>query len=191
MQAIDRSELLTLGAYESIRDQFRARVIAAKARRRVALGDHITVLFENRDTVLLQIQEMLRTERITAEAGIQHEISTYNQLIPGLNELSATLFIEYTDAPERDRMLVALAGIEDKFYLRVNEVRCPVRNETGAADTSRTTAVHYVKFPLAPELTLAWKSGKAEAALGVDHPHYRAETVLSAATLATLAEDFA
>src|SRR5689334_6801955 len=108
MRPIERSEILGLGPYEQIRDRFRARVIDEKKARRVALGEHLTVVFENRDTVLLQIQEMLRTERITTESAIAHEIETYNELVPAEGELSVTLFVEIPDKETRDRLLVEL-----------------------------------------------------------------------------------
>ncbi|HEV8245791.1 MAG TPA: DUF3501 family protein, partial [Polyangiaceae bacterium] len=98
MKPVLRSELLDLGAYESVRDPFRARVLEMKRQRYVPLGLNMTVLFENHDTVLLQVQEMLRTERISSEKAILHELETYNELVPGEAELSATVFIEY---PER------------------------------------------------------------------------------------------
>src|SRR5579872_7468158 len=88
MKRIDPGEILGLAPYEQVRDKFRARVIAEKKARRVQLGPVVSLLFENHDTVLLQIQEMLRTERITRPAAIQHEIDTYNELVPGPNELS-------------------------------------------------------------------------------------------------------
>src|SRR5262245_2072838 len=97
MKPIERGEVLGLAEYESIRDRFRARVIEEKKARRVALGPNATCVFENRDTALMQIQEMLRTERITREAAILHEIETYNQLVPGDHELSATVLIEIDD----------------------------------------------------------------------------------------------
>jgi len=83
MKPVDRSEVLGLGEYEQIRERFRRRVIEDKRARRVPLGGHMTVLFENHDTVLFQIQEMLRTERISAAQAVRHEIETYNQLVPG------------------------------------------------------------------------------------------------------------
>lgn len=191
MKRVDRSELLDLGAYEQVRERFRARVIALKAKRRAAVGGNITVLFENHDTVLWQIQEMLRTERITSEPAIQHELDTYNELIPGAAELSATIFIEYPDAAERDRMLVALAGIEDKFYLDVAGERCPVRNETGAPRTDRTTAVHYTKFVLTPAAVAALRANAIPVTLGVSHPSYSAASLLGPETVAELREDLA
>src|SRR5690242_11995154 len=106
MRPIERSEILPIGEYETIRDRFRGRVIEEKRRRRVVLGERMSAVFENRDTVLLQIQEMLRTERISSPSGIEHEIETYNELLPGPGQLSVTLFVEIPDKAERDRTLV-------------------------------------------------------------------------------------
>src|SRR5258708_27618682 len=119
MSLVKRGEILGLAEYEQIGEPFRRRIMALKQARRVALGPNMTVLFENHDTALFQIQEMLRTERITAERAILHELETYNELVPGPRELSATLFIEYPEREQRGRMLLALAGVESGFYLRV------------------------------------------------------------------------
>src|SRR5438128_2700493 len=117
MKPIERGEVLGIADYESVRDHFRARVIEEKKRRRVALGPKATAVFENHDTMLLQVQEMLRTERITREAAIQHEIDTYNQLVPGTAELSCTIMIEISDKDERDAFLVAARGFEKHVLL--------------------------------------------------------------------------
>ena len=189
MKPVERSELLDLGAYEGIREHFRRLIIELKRHRRVPLGPNMTALFENHDTVLHQIQEMLRTERITQESAIEHELSTYNQLIPGERELSATLFIEYPDRAERDRMLVALAGVEDRFYLWVEGERLAAVGEARGARTDRTTAVHYLKVPLSETAFAALKQGRASVRLGVEHPSYTAESELGEATRRALAED--
>src|SRR5262245_19429093 len=123
MQTIERSEILPLGEDEQIRERFRARVIAEKRPRRVKLGDQMSAVFENRDTVMLQIQEMLRTERITSEPGITHEIETYNDLIPAADGLSLSLFVEIPSKEVRDRMLVELAGLERHIWLEVDGAR--------------------------------------------------------------------
>lgn len=188
---VRRDEILELGAYEGIREHFRARVIAEKRVRYVALGDHMTALFENHDSVLFQIQEMLRTERITQERAIQHELETYNDLVPASNELSATIFVEYPEREERERMLTALAGLEDKFYLVAAGDRARLIPDHRGGDATRTMAVHYVKFVLSDAGQRAVRAGQGPVVLGVDHPHYRVETELSAATLQSLSRDFA
>ena len=190
MNKVRRDELLDLGAYETIREHFRARVIAEKQARYVPIGAHMTALFENHDSVLLQIQEMLRTERITQERAILHELETYNELVPSNNELSATIFVAYTEREERERMLVALAGLEDKFYLVAGGERARLIPDHRGADPSRTMAVHYVKFVLGEAAERAVRAGTGPVLLGVDHPQYRAETALSSATLQSLSRDF-
>lgn len=189
MKPVDRSELLHLGAYEQIREHFRARVVAAKRPRRVSLGPNMTLLFENHDSVLFQIQEMLRTERITSEKAILHELETYNELIPNEGELSATIFVEYAEREERERMLVALAGIEDKFYVVAGGERSNVVPDVRGTDPGRTMAVQYVKFPLSPGARAAILGGHGSVLVGVSHPAYTAETQLSPETLASLRED--
>jgi Protein of unknown function (DUF3501) len=191
VQPVGRGEILDIGAYEEVRDPFRRRIIELKGRRRVALGSNFTVLFENHDTVLYQIQEMLRTERITREDAVLHELETYNELIAREDELSATIFIEYPDRDERERMLSALAGVEDKFYLEVGASRVAVRNETRSTLPDRTTAVHYAKFPLPRDAALALRDGRSIVALGVEHAAYRARAVLPPRTVEELARDLA
>ena len=191
MKPVERSELLELGAYEQIREHFRARVLALKGPRRVALGPNMTVLFENHDSVLFQIQEMLRTERITSEKAILHELETYNELVPGDAELSATIFIEYPDRDERERMLTALAGVEDDFYLVAGGERSRVVPDERGTDPSRTMAVQYVKFPLGPAALAAVRSARGPVLVGVAHPAYTAEVELGRETLASLSEDVA
>jgi hypothetical protein len=190
MKPVDKSELLDLGSYEQIRDRFRARVIEEKRRRRVAVGGNLTVLFENHDTVLFQIQEMLRTERISEPSAVQHEIDTYNTLVPSEHELSATIFVEYPDKEERDRMLVSLAGIEDAFYVAVAGQRVTGRAEMRGERTDRTTAVHYVRFALGKELADKARQGGA-LSVGVDHAEYRAETPLTGPVRDCLLQDLA
>src|SRR5580693_2698209 len=111
MEPIDRNEILGLADYEIVRERFRARVIAEKKHRRIMLGPNASAVFENRDTVLLQIQEMLRTERITRLAAVEHELDTYNELVPRADELSCTLMIEIADKAERDAFLRAAKGL--------------------------------------------------------------------------------
>ena len=191
MSLVERGELLGLAEYEQIREPFRQRIIAMKQARRVALGSNMTVVFENHDTALYQIQEMLRTERITAEKAVLHELETYNELVPGPHELSATIFLEYPDREQRERMLVALAGVETAFFVRVAGERIAVLPDTRGTEKDRTIAVQYVKFPLTPSAEAALRRGEPDISLGVEHAAYRVEIVLSRATLSSLSDDFA
>ncbi len=190
MRAIERSEILGLGDYEMIRPHFRARVIAEKKPRRVELGEHIAAVFENRDSVLLQIQEMLRTERITAEPAILHEISTYNELVPGPRQLSVTMFVQIPDRALRDRLLVEWAGLEDALAVEVEGERFAAAGPRPAGwIAERTTAVHYLKATLSEAAVAAIVGGAAKAALVVEHPRLSLRAELGRATLAKLAED--
>jgi hypothetical protein len=172
MQPIDRKEILSLGAYEEVRPHFRQRVIQAKKSRRVPLGDLMTVVFENRDTMLLQIQEMLRTERISQEAGILHEIETYNDLVPGQNQLSMTLTIEISDREQREAWLTKLAGLESKIVLTIGDERCPGKADDRSVEgIARTTAVHYFKFGLSDAAVRSLLDG-APVRLQSEHPAY-------------------
>ena len=112
MKAVQVSDIRTLAEYEREREEFRRHILAVKEPRRVTVGNHLTFLFENVDTVVYQIQEMLRVERITDPTAIAHEVETYNELVPGRDELTATLLIEFEDPAERAVMLRALVGLE-------------------------------------------------------------------------------
>jgi hypothetical protein len=190
MRGVERAELLSLAAYEQIRDRFRARIIELKRARRLPLGPNMSALFENRDTVLFQIQEMLRTERISVEAQIQHELDTYNALVPADDELSVTVFIEYVEREERERMLHALAGVESRFYVTIDGRRLSGVGERRGERADRATAVHYLKFPLASDQRRALGQGTALVSIGVDHPAYSAESALPAEALASLSQDY-
>jgi hypothetical protein len=193
VKPIDRGEVLGLAEYEAIRERFRARVIAEKKVRRVLLGPKVSVVFENRDTVLMQIQEMLRTERITRADGVQHEIDTYNELIPGSGEVSCTLMVEIPDKEERDAFLVAAAGLESRVSLFAGSEKVPARaTAREGATADRTTAVHYLKFPLPrglAETMRASAAGDTQLTLAVDHPAYSASAVLPGETVRSLGED--
>lgn len=193
MDPIQRSELLNLGAYEEVREHFRSRVIEEKKNRRILLGNQISAVFENRDTVLLQIQEMLRTERITAEPAIAHEVETYNALIPKRGELKLTLFVEIPDREEREKMLVALQGLEKHVWLNVGEHRVAFqgeREESVPMPDGRTTAVHYLTARL-PDAALSAFADMAQAipSVEIDHPQYRESRALTPGLRTALAEE--
>jgi hypothetical protein len=189
MKLVQRSEILELGEYETIRERFRARVIQEKKARRIMVGPNLTVLFENHDTVLLQIQEMLRTERITRVSAVQHEIDTYNALLGGAGELGATVMIEVADPTERSEFLVRAKGIERHLVLVVGDVAVRATWDAARALSDMASAVMYVKF-LLPEPALATlRSGNALLAFVVDHPEVQLRAAIAPAVAASLAED--
>jgi hypothetical protein len=191
MPRVRYEEVRGLAEYEAIRESFRRRVIEARHRRRVALGERISICFENRETVLFQIQEMVRAERITDPEKVRFEVDVYNELMPDRDTLSATLFIEITERamikPELDR----LQGLdrEARLALEIGASRIPARFEPGRSTEDRISAVHYLKFPLPPEERKLLLQGRVPLRLSVDHPNYQASAELTEATRLALAED--
>ena len=194
MRKVELGEIKDLVAYEKAREAMRAHVIEIKKHRRVAVGPNLTLLFENRETVLFQIQEMVRTERIVDDGRIQEEVDVYNALVPDRGELSATLFIEI---PELVRMsqdqvretVNRFQGLDrDSVFLQVDGLRVPARFESGQSKEEKMAAVHYVRFAL-PETARAALGAGADVRVVVEHPHYRAEAALVAETRESLRED--
>lgn len=188
MNKVERSEILGLGEYEQIRERFRARIVQMKKQRRVALGENMTLIFENHDTVLYQIQEMLRTERISQGAAVQHEIDTYNDLVPADGQLSGTLMIEFTDPAERAAMLDKMGDLRTSVHLDMGDcsVQAVFHDQPGEED--RLPAVNYLTFDVGDAAT-ALGDDSVEVALRIDHPEYRSNDPLSAGTRRQLAED--
>jgi Protein of unknown function (DUF3501) len=195
MKKIDASELEDLTAYEKAREGRRAAIIELKKNRRVSIGDRITVLFENRETVLFQIQEMVRTERIVDEAKVQDEIDTYNALVPDEGELSATLFIEIPGIARmsHDEQIAAVnrfQGLDhDAVFLVLGEERIPGHFEEGRTKEEKMSAVHFLRFRLSKESARDLGDPGRPALLVVDHPSYQAEQVLSAQVRQELLRD--
>ncbi len=196
MQKIHISEVKNLVEYEKVREAMRARVIARKARRRVAVGGELSLLFENRETVLFQIQEMVRTERIVDEARIQEEIDSYNSLIPEAGQLSATLFIEIPGLAQLGQEEVRLRvnrfqGLDrgGAVALVIGDKRVPAHFEGGHSKEEKMAAVQYLRFDVKDSEALADPGRKVS--LVVDHPNYEAETVLTPETRAELRADLA
>lgn len=171
MPKLTREDLYSLEKYAEVRPDFRARVIAHKKHRRVPLGEHAALYFEDALTMQYQIQEMLRIERIFEAKGIQEELDVYNPLIPDGNNWKATFMVEYGDEAERRDALARLVGVEDAIWMRVagfDKVR-PVSNEDLDRSTDdKTASVHFMRFELTPEMVAAAKGGAAIAA-GIDH----------------------
>ncbi len=189
MQPVAISEIKNLAEYELERERWRPVVMALKDRRRVRLGDHLTFLFENHDTVLYQIQEMIRIERIVKPDEIAHEVKTYNELIPAKDELCASLLIEYETPAERDVRLRELVGLENHIWLVVGDLpRAMATFDNRQMSTERISSVQYVKFRLSPQQVARFPHG---ASIVIDHPHYQAERALTAQELAELSLDFA
>ncbi len=189
MKPVRSHDLLDLAAYERIRAEFRARVIEIKRPRRVAVGARLTFIFENRETVLFQIQEMLRTECTVKEEEIQAEIDVYNELIPGANELSATLMIEIPEADLIREELDRLIGIDERVLLEIGEASVAASFDPKQYEGDRISAVQYVRFPLGPELAERCADLEVPVTLRVAHPHYHASAPIEGASRASLVQD--
>ncbi len=188
---IERSSLLSLEAYARQRGEFRAKVIEHKKRRTVHLGEHITLQFEDELTIRYQIQEMLRIERIFEEEGIQGELDAYNPLVPDGHNWKATMLIEYPDAEERKRVLGRLKGIERQVWVQVRgceRVQAIADEDLERENDEKTSSVHFLRFELAPAMRDALSKG-AELTVGVEHPEYRATTVVASEVRTSLAAD--
>jgi hypothetical protein len=193
MSKIERGSLLPLEAYARERNAFRARVIEHKKVRTVALGDHLTLIFEDELTIRYQVQEMLRIERIFEEAGIREELEAYNPLVPDGSNLKATMMIEYPDVVERKRALSQLKGIEDRAWVQAGEcarIFAIADEDLERENEEKTSAVHFLRFEFDAAARAALAGG-AGLTVGVDHPQYQARVALAPAVRAALAADLA
>lgn len=193
MNILDLQDLLSLEQYAEQRADFRDRVMAHKKNRRVNIGPHLSLYFEDRLTIRYQVQEMLRIEKIFAADAIQQELDTYNPLIPDGSNLKATAMLEFEDVDLRHRRLAELVRIEHHFWLQVDgdEKVYAIANEDLERSTDeKTSAVHFLRFELEDNMMVALQAG-AELRMGVDHDSYRHETVLEGASKQSLINDLA
>jgi hypothetical protein len=188
---ITRDSLMTLEAYAKWRKEHKAEVIAHRKQRSVALGEHMTLLFEDETTVRYQIQEMLRIEKTFEEDAIQDEVDAYAPLVPDGTNWKATMMIEYPDVNERQRELARLIGIEDRMFVEVEghpRVYAVADEDLDRENDEKTSAVHFVRFEFTPPMRDAIKAGAA-VKLGCDHTNYPAHVTIAPETLASLAGD--
>ena len=189
--SITRDSLLTLEGYAKIRKSSKPQAIAHRRLRSVRLGEHVTLQFEDEQTIRRQIQEMLHIEKIFDEAGIQAEIDAYAPLVPDGSNWKATLLVEYPDPHERKRELARLIGIEDRMFVEVEghpRVYAIADEDLDRENDEKTSAVHFVRFEFGPLPREAIRAG-AGVKLGCDHRNYPAHVAISPETLASLAGD--
>jgi hypothetical protein len=193
MQKLTRADLLSLEQYAEQRPAFRDKVLAHKRHRRVHLGEHAALYFEDRLTMQYQIQEMLRVERIFEPQAIEEELAAYNPLIPDGTNLKATFMLEYADVAKRREALQTLAGIEHKVWIAVNgqeKVWAAADEDMERGDEDKTSAVHFLRFEFTAAMIAALQEG-APLTMGIDHPGYQVVVEVSQAVRDTLANDFA
>ena len=192
MQKLDRASLWSLERYALERERFRVRVMAHKKLRRVSLGPHATLIFEDTLTMRYQVQEMLRTERIFEPAEIEAEIEAYNPLIPDGHNLKATLMIEYADVAERREALGRMVGIEHRVWVRAHghdPVFGIANEDMDRSDDDKTAAVHFLRFEFDVAMIRSLKEGTA-LSMGIDHDELPYRLEVAAASRETLVRDF-
>ena len=177
MQKLTRDDLYSLEQYATVRDEFRGKVLEHKRNRRLELGTNAALYFEDRMTMQYQIQEMLRIEKIFEAEGIDEELEAYNPLIPDGCNWKATFMVEFPDEEERRVMLQQLIGIEDKVYVQAGDFDrsyAIADEDMERADEIKTSAVHFLRFELNPDMVAALQDG-AELTAGIDHENYQVE----------------
>ena len=189
---LERQDLLTLEEYAEKRSSIRQETIQVKKLREVHLGSHIRMIFENKQTVQYQIQEMLRIEKIFESSEIQDELDVYNALVPNGSNLKATMMIEYPDVAERVEALSRLIGVEKSIYFQVDghDKVFPICNEDLERETDvKTSAVHFMRFEFDQNMIADFVSG-SDVKVGSAHPNYDYETSLDSQSQKALSEDF-
>jgi len=191
MKKLTRADIRGPKLYEGFRDDLRKRVIALKRVRRVSVGPMVSVVFENRTTMISQVEEMCRAEGIAEPERIQHEIDTYNQILPDEGQLGATLLIEITDEEQIATTLERLVGLQDHVWLVVGGERVKAEFDPEQFAADKLAAVQYLRFSLSPAAQRALKTDGTAVAVAIDHPAYRHEARLGEPSRASLAEDLA
>jgi hypothetical protein len=174
MQALTRESLYSLERYATLRPAFRAQVMAHKRDRKVAIGPHATLYFEDRLTMQYQVQEMLRIERVFEPEGIEDELDAYNPLIPDGSNWKATFMLEYGDIEERRVALMQMVGIENRVWVQVagsERVYAIADEDLERATEDKTSSVHFLRFELTPAMIAAAKQGAA-IGMGIEHEAY-------------------
>jgi len=191
MAALTHSDLMTLEAYSKYLKEIKPKLIAHRRARTVHLGEHITLQFEDRETIQYQIQEMLRVEKIFEEEGIQSELDAYNPLIPDGSNWKATMLIEYADINERRRELARLIDVEDRMFVEVEgqpRVYAIADEDLDRETDEKTSAVHFLRFEFTAPMRAALLAG-AGVKLGCDHTNYPQHIEIAPEQLASLVKD--
>jgi len=191
VKKLTRADIRGPQIYAAIRDDLRKRVIELKRARRVSVGPQVTLVFENRATMIMQVEEMCRAESISAPEKIQEEIDTYNKILPDEGQLAATLLVEITDEAQIATTLERLVGLQDHVWLVVGGERVKAEFDPEQFAADKLAAVQYLKFTLPAAARAALAEVGTAVALAIDHPGYRHEARLSEASRASLADDLA
>jgi hypothetical protein len=180
MKLLTKEDLIPYADYERQRDSFRQRIIELKQPRRISVGEQITLVFENRDTIQFQIQEMIRVERIFDPAKVQGELDVYNELLPAEGELSATLFIEITESDRIKQRLDSFQGIDrgESVALAIGPCKVYGEFEVGHSKEEKISAVHFVRFRPPRDFVKALLDDGQAASILVNHDVYKAKAIV-------------
>ena len=189
MRKIQLNDIKDIAAYERMRSSYRPKIMAEKDKRRIHVGPKVTYLFETYDTMLYQVQEMMRAERIVEDEGILGEIEAYNELIPDHNQLSASMLIEIDDINERKGFLSKIITLPKHCYLSINGIKVRGEFDPRQGSEDKLSSVQYVKFSLTPEQAKTFDASSSKVIFGFDHPLYSHEYQLNENQKATLAGD--
>jgi len=191
VRPITRRDIKGPALYGPIRDDYRKRVIELKRPRRVLIGDRVSLVFENRHTISVQIEEICRAENLTRDDQIESEIAVYNELMPTAASLSATLFIELPPEADAYVALKQLVGLDEHVVLHIGPHAIRAAFEPGRSTADRISAVQYTRYPLSPEARAALQVPGTPVAIEIDHPNYRHRVACPEATRTSLAADYA
>ncbi len=191
VRPITRRDIKGPALYAPIRDDFRNRVIALKRPRRILLGDRVAIVFENRHTMTLQIEEICRVENLTTDEQINAEIAVYNELMPTESSLAATLFVELPPDADAYVALKQLVGLDEHVVFHVGTTALRATFEPGRSTADKISAVQYLRFPVSAETRAAIATAGTPLALEIDHPNYRYRVDCSDELRASLAGDYA
>ena len=189
MKKLVRADILGPERWAAVRDERRRAVIELKKHRRVSIGPQVSLVFENRETMRVQVEEMCRAEGLTSDEKIQDELDVYNAVLPDDGQLGATLFVEMQSEASMARTLERLVGLQEHVWLVVGGHRVKAAFDPDQFKADKLAAVQYLKFPLTPEAAEALRAPGTAVALAVDHPNYRHSAQLDDAQRAELAAD--
>jgi len=188
---IKRSDIKGPAIYSGMRDDYRKRIIELKRDRRVIIGDRVSMVFENRHTLISQVEEMLRAENLTTDEQIAEELEVYNAIMPTSDSLSATLFLEVPPGTNARTELDRLIGLDEHLILHVGDLSIRAAFEEGRGTTERISAVQYCRFPLSDEALAALRTEGTPVSMEINHPGYQYKTDCTDAFRASLAADYA
>ncbi|MEC9050250.1 MAG: DUF3501 family protein [Candidatus Neomarinimicrobiota bacterium] len=191
MKPIVITDLMNIIEYEKVRNDYRSELMDYKKKRRISLGPNITITFENRKTMKFQIQEMMRAERMVHDNQIQEEIDVYNSLLPLVNGLSATLFIEVTDEAQIRPVLNQFIGLTEgkAIYFEIEDQKIYAEFETGREESNKISSVHYIQFDLDEKNMTDFLNDGIAVAITIDYNDYQCSEILTKTMRSSLIED--